>query len=74
MAQYGRLTLPRSGKPKDGKWPIWGKMVLFKGKHKLTVRRQIPLCVLLGQDPTALMLSATASTWPTAVRTAAPTA
>lgn len=73
MALYGRLTLPMSGKPKDGKWPIWGKMVLFKGKYKLTVRRQISVCVLLCQGPSALMLSATASTWPPAVRTAAPT-
>lgn len=32
---------------KNGKWPKQGRVVLFKSKYKLTVRRQIPLCVLM---------------------------
>lgn len=47
IAQLGEMLLHSSGEVKDGKWPKRGRVVLFKSKYKLTVRRQIPLCVLM---------------------------
>lgn len=69
IAQLGEMLLHSSGEVKNGKWPKRGRVVLFKSKYKLTVRRQIPLYVLM---PNSHCLDATASTWPPAATDTAP--